>query len=110
MNRRILFSFIAAALGCVGAAPSDAVANVLTCAGPFTGLGKPALEIRGGRPGGADWEFGLGADTQSATRSVKGQHVWQSAAWLPFSLTIDAQGNAVLTYGGNTLEGVRIFV
>jgi hypothetical protein len=102
-----LLSFIAAALGCLGAAPSDAVANVLTCAGPFTGLGKPVLEIRGGIPAGinweSDWEFGLGT-TVSGTRAVKGQHEWQSAAWLPFSLRIDARGSAVLTYGGNTLR------
>ncbi len=82
----------------------DTPAGVKTCAGPFAGLGKPMLEIRGGKPGAAEWEFGLGADTQSAANFVKAQHTWQSGAWLPFSLTIDAQGNATLTYGSTTLQ------
>ncbi len=67
-------------------------------------LGKAVVEVRGGRPGAADWEVGLGADTQNAAKFVKGEHSWQSGAWLPFSLTIDAQGNAALTYGGTSLQ------
>ncbi|MCA3229148.1 MAG: hypothetical protein ING40_08960 [Burkholderiales bacterium] len=82
----------------------DTPAGVKTCVGPFAGLGKPVVEIRGGKPGAAEWEFGLGADTQSAAKFVKGEHTWQSGAWLPFSLIINAQGNATLTYGSTTLQ------
>jgi len=82
----------------------DTPAGVKTCTGPFAALGKPVLEIRGGKPGAAEWEFGLGADTQSASKFVKAEHTWQSGAWLPFSLTINAQGNATLTYGSTTLQ------
>lgn len=82
----------------------DTAAGVKTCVAPFAALGKAVVEVRGGRPGAADWEIGLGADTQNAAKFVKGEHSWQSGAWLPFSLTIDAQGNAALTYGGTSLQ------
>lgn len=82
----------------------DGTAPPQTCTGTFTASGPSrGLEVRGGKPGAADWEWGLGYNTQSAGKFTAGQYGWVSGQWTAFTLTFDGQGNATVIYPGMTL-------
>ena len=51
------------------------------------------LEGRSGKPGAADWEWGLGYNTQLSGGFSKGEWTWVSGKAYSFTLTYDGQGN-----------------
>jgi hypothetical protein len=75
-----------------------------------TGTFKPnapleRLEVRSGRPGAADWEWGLGRNTQQAGAFVTGQTNWVSGRDYAFTLTYgrDGTGTIVVRDGTTTI-------
>ena len=51
------------------------------------------LEGRSGKPGAADWEWGLGYNTQLSGGFTKGEWTWVSGKAYSFTLTYDGLGN-----------------
>jgi uncharacterized delta-60 repeat protein len=73
--------------------------------GTFVALGaSQGLEVRGGKPGAADWEWGLGYNTQSAGKFVSGQQTWSSGQKVSYTLTFNPDGSASVSYGGSLLN------
>jgi choice-of-anchor A domain-containing protein len=58
---------------------------------PFAALER--LEVRGGRKGAADWEWGLGTNTQTAGQFVHANLDWISGKSYRFVLSYNGQGN-----------------
>lgn len=54
------------------------------------------LEVRGGRPGASDWEWGLGANTQAAGQFVTEHLDWVNGKSYRYVLRYDGQGNGTL--------------
>lgn len=81
------------ALTCTSAAPIE-----------FDGTGFVAnaslerLEVRSGRPGSADWKWGLGANTQQAgSFALSYTPNWVSGKVFDWTLTLDAAGNGTIS-------------
>ncbi len=73
--------------------------------GTFVASGPSrGLEVRGGKPGAADWEWGLGYNTQSAGKFVAGQHTWASGQSVNYTLNFSPTGSASVSYGGQVLN------
>jgi hypothetical protein len=68
---------------------------------PFNPLQR--LEVRGGRPGPADWEWGLGPDTQQAGSLVQQNLDWVSGRSYKWTLSYDGQGGGTFSvWSGST--------
>jgi hypothetical protein len=79
--------------------------------GTFTSLiprtpGVYGVELRGGRPGAADWEVGVGSQTSVGGSFNQGEFNWASAtshtfsmAWLPSGLSFTIGGRTVTDAG-----------
>jgi hypothetical protein len=62
------------------------------------------LEVRGGKPGAADWEFGLGSNTQTAGLFVQAEHTWVSGVAYRYVLSYSGTGGGnIKLYNGATL-------
>jgi hypothetical protein len=61
--------------------------------------------VRSGRPNNADWQWGLGVNTQQAGSFAPAYLNWVSGRQYEFSLTYNGQGAGtyVVSYGGSTL-------
>ncbi len=70
---------------------------------PFASLER--LEVRAGRPGNQDWEWGLGTNTQQAGQFVTAQLNWVNDQVYSYTLTYNGAGAATLTVsdGSTTL-------
>lgn len=70
---------------------------------PFNALTR--LEVRSGRPNNADWQWGLGTNTQQAGSFVQAYLNWVSGRQYDFTLTYTGQGAGTYTvsYAGTTL-------
>lgn len=55
------------------------------------------LEIRSGKPGAADWEWGLGANTQTAGQFTQANLDWLSGTSYYWTVTTDAAGKGTFT-------------
>jgi hypothetical protein len=68
---------------------------------PFSAL--EGLEARGGRSGAADWEWGLGANTQQTGSFVQQSFEWRSDRTYRWSLSYDGTGGgSVSVWDGRT--------
>ncbi len=75
---------------------------------PFAALER--LEIRGGRPAGADWEWGLGTNTQQSGKFVNENLDWVSGRAYQWTLSYDGAGSGRMTViDGNTTLFSRAF-
>jgi choice-of-anchor A domain-containing protein len=71
---------------------------------------RERLEVRGGRKGAADWEWGLGVNTQSAGQFVQSNLDWVSGKNYRFVLNYDGIGNGRMqVFDGATSLFVRDF-
>jgi len=62
------------------------------------------LEVRGGKPGAADWEFGLGVNTQAAGQFVQAEHTWVSGTAYRYVLSYSGSGGGTIKlYNGASL-------
>jgi RHS repeat-associated protein len=61
---------------------------------PFAALER--LEVRGGRAGARDWEWGLGVNTQAAGQFASGHLEWVSGRVYAWTLAYDGSGAAAL--------------
>jgi RHS repeat-associated protein len=63
------------------------------------------LEVRSGRPNNADWQWGLGTNTQQAGSFVQAYLNWVSGRAYNFTLSYDGQGNGTysVSYNGTQL-------
>ncbi|MFN9972629.1 MAG: choice-of-anchor W domain-containing protein, partial [Phycisphaerae bacterium] len=63
------------------------------------------LEVRAGRPGNQDWEWGLGNNTQQAGQFITAQLNWVNDRVYSYTLTYNGAGAATLTVsdGSTTL-------
>ncbi len=70
---------------------------------PFASLER--LEVRAGRPGNQDWEWGLGTNTQQAGQFITAQLNWVNDHVYSYTLTYNGAGAATLTVsdGSTTL-------
>ncbi|MFO1495868.1 MAG: choice-of-anchor A family protein [Lysobacterales bacterium] len=94
---------LAAYSGCTVAAPpaaslctSNPSAPVTVAAGQgtFTAFeARERLEVRGGKTGNADWEWGLGTNTQAAGQFSQAQLNWVSGKSYRYILNYDGQGS-----------------
>ena len=66
---------------------------------PFNNLSR--LEVRSGRPNNADWQWGLGVNTQQAGQFTPAYRNWVNAQPYGFTLAYDGAGNASLTVSSN---------
>jgi RHS repeat-associated protein len=64
------------------------------------------LEVRGGRPGSRDWEWGLGPNTQAAGQFASAYLDWVSGRQYTYVLAYDGAGNATVTV---SFEGAVLF-
>jgi hypothetical protein len=55
------------------------------------------LDVRSGKPGSADWEWGLGSNTQAAGQFAQANLDWQSATSYYWTVSTDAQGKGTFT-------------
>ncbi len=80
-------------------------------AGTFTAFASvERMEVRGGKKGGSDWEWGLGTNTQAAGQFVQADLDWTSGKSYRFTLSYDAQGNGrVQVFDGSSSLFVRDF-
>jgi hypothetical protein len=62
---------------------------------PFAPLER--LEVRGGRPGSADWEWRLGSNTRQTGNFARQNLDWVSGRTYGWALTYDAQGGGAFT-------------
>ncbi len=70
--------------------------SIESCYTPFAALER--LEVRSGRPGTADWEWGLGSNTQSAGSMVTINNInWASGTPVKFQLSYDGAGQGTIT-------------
>jgi uncharacterized repeat protein (TIGR01451 family) len=88
--------------------PTTAIADATTAAS-FRPFGtSQGLEVRSGRPAAADWEWGLGTNTQNASSFQNINNVdWPNGRVggdpVKFTLTYNANGNGVITlFNGST--------
>ncbi len=59
------------------------------------------LEVRGGKAGTADWEVGLGNNTQTSGQFVNGHLNWVNNKVYAWTLTYNGQGAATITVTDN---------
>jgi RHS repeat-associated protein len=65
------------------------------------------LEVRSGRPAAADWEWGLGANTQSSSLFTNINTIdWVSGKAVRFTLQYDGLGNGTLTLRDSVTNAV----
>lgn len=62
------------------------------------------LEVRGGRIGAADWEWGLGVNTQQAGSFVNQSLDWISGRPFTWDLTYAADGSATIVVSDGTVQ------
>ena len=82
-----------AAITTASAAPSCPIAPAPdsgTTFQPFASLER--LEVRSGRPGAQDWEWGLGVNTQQAGQFVQNNLNWVNNRTYDWTLSYDGQG------------------
>ena len=84
-----------------GRAQTCAATPALTNAAftPFNTLTR--LEVRSGRPNNADWQWGLGVNTQQAGQFVQAYRNWVSGQPYGFTLTYDGAGNGSYAVSSN---------
>jgi hypothetical protein len=66
------------------------------------------LEVRGGRAGTADWEWGVGKNTQTTGQFASGNLDWVSGRTLDWTLTYGSNGSATLTVKNGTSQTLSL--
>ncbi|MBL8520953.1 MAG: hypothetical protein JNK75_09800 [Betaproteobacteria bacterium] len=79
-------------------APAFCVASPRIDTGTFTPFAAlERLEVRSGKLGAADWEWGLGVNTQQSGKFVNAHLNWVNGRDYRWTVTYDGAGNATMT-------------
>lgn len=73
---------------------------------PFNELER--LEVRGGKPSTADWEWGVGKNTQTTGQFTSGNLDWVSGRTLDWTLVYGSNGSATLTVKSGTSTSLSL--
>jgi Bacterial Ig-like domain len=73
---------------------------------PFNELER--LEVRGGKPGTADWEWGVGKNTQTTGQFTSGNLDWVSGRTFDWTLVYGSNGSATLTVKSGTSTSLSL--